>query len=351
MDLDSFSTWTEEGVAWESARKVLDRCRPSMPGGSVFVFVLFVGGGNCESNPTLVRAATPRGLEHEKTRWERMWAGDLLTSDSLSSPCTKHKRGVAEQMCIWWRTWIRRRFIRIWRLPLEAAKACACGGVRPLPDLSADPGDGRWIRTRESIAKRRTSRVRRTRATTWSCSFVSFLFFPLPLIRDGLSLYPARFVICPAGPIERKQKKRRKTPMWFWRLSTFTFGTGFVHTSGHFSRPRWWAGRHPSWIFTSGRHFFISFYLTLGPAQRCLMDGWNPCSVCRCRWHMARRVSHVVSFSRFTSCRPSWLGSFTPSTFGRLESKHHISKEEELDTLGVTGVAYNGRNHSGEKAL
>ena len=45
MDLDSFSTWTEEGVAWESARKVLDRCRPSMPGGSVFVFVLFVGGG------------------------------------------------------------------------------------------------------------------------------------------------------------------------------------------------------------------------------------------------------------------------------------------------------------------
>ena len=209
MDLDSFSTWTEEGVAWESARKVLDRCRPSMPGGSVFVFVLFVGGGNCESNPTLVRAATPRGLEHEKTRWERMWAGDLLTSDSLSSPCTKHKRGVAEQMCIWWRTWIRRRFIRIWRLPLEAAKACACGGVRPLPDLSADPGDGRWIRTRESIAKRRTSRVKRTRATTWSCSFVSFLFlFPLPLIRDGLSLYPARFVICPAGPIERKQKKR-----------------------------------------------------------------------------------------------------------------------------------------------
>ena len=55
MDLDSFSTWTEEGVAWESARKVLDRCRPSMPGGSVFVFVLFVGGelwikpNTCES--------------------------------------------------------------------------------------------------------------------------------------------------------------------------------------------------------------------------------------------------------------------------------------------------------------
>ena len=130
----------------------------------------------------------------------------------------------------------------------------------------------------------------------------------------------------PRGSYRTKtEKERRKTPMWFWRLSTFTFGTGFVHTSGHFSRPRWWAGRHPSWIFTSGRHFFISFYLTLGPAQRCLMDGWNPCSVCRCRWHMARRVSHVVSFSRFTSCRPSWLGSFTPSTFGRLESKHHIS--------------------------
>ena len=39
------------------------------------------------------------------------------------------------------------------------------------------------------------------------------------------------------------------------------------------------------------------------------------------------------------------------SAVSRANTTSQRSKEEELDTLGVTGVAYNGRNHSGEKAL
>jgi hypothetical protein len=67
-------------------------------------------------------------------------------------------------------------------------------------------------------------------------------------------------------------------------------------------------------------------------------------------------VFHVVLFSRFKSCRPSWLGSFSPPRRSFSLSLSLSLKGEHMQTtkggaprypLGVTGVAYNGRNHYG----